>query len=377
MYELDDHAKALRDQGAALAMELREHAMLVDTDPHDMKPHLDLAAYDLIRQFQIPRRFSDRPPRIGRFTYEPGSVLQQVVLTLELAYGDAGMALACPGPSLAGVLVDHLGDDTQQEWFHRSVADNTWTFFAITEPGRGSDATALETVLTKESADLYRVTGTKRYIGNGSRGDVGVVLARTGPGPLSVRAALVNTDTTGYRGSSLDMIGLRGACLAEITLDNVPVPAEMLLGRHLSATRRGMWGAMRVFNTMRANVAALAVGTGLALVDIVRAERPHAPGAAELTARLEACRQLVYAAGVAVDHDRDSGTPSSTAKIAATALAREASRWAVRSLGPAALVEIPLLEKWTRDVCAFEFMEGTSDIQRQHVTRAYLKGRRL
>jgi acyl-CoA dehydrogenase len=35
------------------------------------------------------------------------------------------------------------------------------------------------------------------------------------------------------------------------------------------------------------------------------------------------------------------------------------------------------LEKWTRDVCAFEFMEGTSDIQRQHVTRAYLKGRRL
>ncbi|MFD1045352.1 hypothetical protein ACFQ1S_07010, partial [Kibdelosporangium lantanae] len=42
----------------------------------------------------------------------------------------------------------------------------------------------------------------------------------------------------------------------------------------------------------------------------------------------------------------------------------------------AALVEIPLLEKWTRDVCAFEFMEGTSDIQRQHVARAYLKGRR-
>ncbi|WP_407939993.1 acyl-CoA dehydrogenase family protein [Micromonospora tarapacensis] len=56
-------------------------------------------------------------------------------------------------------------------------------------------------------------------------------------------------------------------------------------------------------------------------------------------------------------------------------LAREASRWAVRSLGPAALVEHPLLEKWSRDVCAFEFMEGTSDIQRQHIVRSYLKGR--
>jgi acyl-CoA dehydrogenase len=203
-----------------------------------------------------------------------------------------------------------------------------------------------------------------------------VVLARTGPGPLSVRAALVEASQPGFHSSSLDTIGLRGACLGEITLADVPVPAEMLLGRHLPATRRGMWGAIRVFNTMRANVAALAVGTGLALVDLVRAERPDAPGAAELTARLEACRRLVYAAGTAVDNDRDTGTPSSTVKIAATALAREASRWAVRSLSPVALVDIPLLEKWTRDVCAFEFMEGTSDIQRQHVTRAYLKGRR-
>jgi acyl-CoA dehydrogenase len=376
MFELDDRARALRDAGATLATELRDHAMLVDTDPYDMKPHLDLAAYQLIRQFQTPPRFAGGPLRIGRFSYDPASVLHQVVLTLELAHGDAGTAMACPGPGLAGVLVDHLGDDTQQEYFHRAVADNTWTFFAITEPGRGSDATALETTLTKETPELYRLSGTKRYIGNGSRGDVGVVLARTGPGPLSVRAALVAASQPGFGGSPLDMIGLRGACLGEITLDDVPVPAEMLLGRHLPATRRGMWGAIRVFNTMRANVAALAVGTGLALVDLVRAERPDAPGTAELTARLEACRRLVYAAGAAVDNDREAGTPSSTAKTAATALAREASRWAVRSLSPVALVDIPLLEKWTRDVCAFEFMEGTSDIQRQHVTRAYLKGRR-
>ncbi|MFD1046227.1 hypothetical protein ACFQ1S_11995 [Kibdelosporangium lantanae] len=108
MIELDDHAKALRDHGADLATDLREHAMLVDTDPYDMKPHLDLPAYELIRYFQTPPEFSDGPVRIGRFTYEPRSVLQQVVLTLELAYGDAGMALACPSPSLAGVLVGRI-----------------------------------------------------------------------------------------------------------------------------------------------------------------------------------------------------------------------------------------------------------------------------
>jgi len=376
VFELDERLRALRGASTELARELREHALAVDMDPYDMRPHLNLAAYEVMRCGQTPLRFTDRPLRVGRFEYRPGSRLEQVVQTVELAYGDAGMVLACPGPSLAGVLLERLGDDAQQERFFGALADGaTWSFFAMTEPGRGSDASALETELSRESPELYRLSGTKRYIGNGARAGVGVVFARTGGGPLSIRAALVESAAPGIRTASLDMIGLRGTCLAEIWLDGVPVPAEMLLGRHLLPTRRGLWGAVRVFNDMRARVAALAVGTGLALVDLVRAERPNAPGTARLAARLDACRQLVYAAGAAVDSDPDTGRPSSVAKIAATAAAREASRWAVRSLSPAALVEHPLLEKWTRDVCAFEFMEGTSDIQRQHVAKAYLKER--
>jgi acyl-CoA dehydrogenase len=377
VFELDERLRALRGASAELARELREHALAVDMDPYDMGSHLNLAAFEMLRAGQTPLRFTDRPPRVGRFEYQPGSSLEQVVRTLEFAYGDAGMVLACPGPSLAGVLVELLGDDAQQERFFGAMADGvTWSFFAVTEPDRGSDASAMETELTRESPGLYRLSGMKRYIGNGARSDIGVVFARTSGGPLSIRAALVESAAPGVRTASLDMIGLRGTCLGEIQLDGVPVPAEMLLGRHLSPTRRGLWAAVRVFNDMRARVAALAVGTGLALVDLVRTERPDAPGAAQLAARLDACRRLVYAAGAAVDMDPDAGRASSVAKITATALAREASRWAVRSLSPAALVEHPLLEKWTRDVGAFEFMEGTSDIQRQHVTKAYLRERR-
>jgi alkylation response protein AidB-like acyl-CoA dehydrogenase len=93
-----------------------------------------------------------------------------------------------------------------------------------------------------------------------------------------------------------------------------------------------------------------------------------------LAARLDACRALVYEAGAAVDRDPDAVRPSSTAKLAAVALARESARCAVNALSPAALADQPLLEKWTRDVSAFEFMEGTSDIQRQHLAKTYLKG---
>nr|WP_230416253.1 acyl-CoA dehydrogenase family protein [Micromonospora tarapacensis] len=188
----------------------------------------------------------------------------------------------------------------------------------MTEPGHGSDAGALETALRRETTEHYRLDGTKRHIGNGSRGRVGVVFARTGDGPLAIRAALVTAGAPGCRAAALDMIGLRGAGLGEIRLDGVPVAAELLLGRHLSATRRGLWGAVRVFNTMRVQVAALAVGTGLALVDLVRAERPAAPGATALAARLDACRRMVYAAAAVVDRDRAAGQLSSLAKLTAT-----------------------------------------------------------
>ena len=377
MFELDDSFRALRGASAEMAAELREHALAVDADPYDMKPHLDVAAFRLIREFMIPRRFAGGPPRIGRHEFEPGTCLQGIVWSVELAYGDPGMVLAAPGSSLAGVLVDQLGDAAQQEHFYGALADGaTWSFFGMTEPGRGNDAAGLETALRRESPDLYRLTGTKKYIGNGSRGAIGVVFARTGSGPLSIRAAIVEAGTPGFETTPLDMVGLRGACLGEMRMRDVPVPAEMLLGQHLPATRRGLWGAVRVFNTMRAHVAALAVGTGLALVDLVRAERPLVPGADDLAARLEACRQLVYTAAAAVDRDRNAAGPSSVAKAAAAALGHEVSRWAVRSLPPEAIVAHPLLEKWTRDVCSFEFMEGTTDIQRQHIAKAYLKGRR-
>src|SRR5207245_4931070 len=109
---------------------------------------------------------------------------------LEFAYGDAGMVLAAPGPSLAGILVEQLADDGLRERFYGALADRaSWAFFAVTEPGQGSDASAMETALVRESPELYRLHGTKKYIGNGARGTVGAVFARTGPGRLPLRVA--------------------------------------------------------------------------------------------------------------------------------------------------------------------------------------------
>jgi alkylation response protein AidB-like acyl-CoA dehydrogenase len=72
--------------------------------------------------------------------------------------------------------------------------------------------------------------------------------------------------------------------------------------------------------------------------------------------------------------DPDNSYLSCAAKLGATRMAVQTARWASGAMSPAGLLEHPLLEKWTRDVCAFEFMEGTGDIQRLHVAKGYQAG---
>lgn len=58
----------------------------------------------------------------------------------------------------------------------------------------------------------------------------------------------------------------------------------------------------------------------------------------------------------------------------AAALAVEVSRWAESMLGPGCLLVHPLLEKWCRDVYAFEFMDGTSNFLLLAIAAAQVPG---
>ncbi len=344
----------------AAAADLRAMAMAVDADPDDMARHLDSPALRVMRRCDTPAE---------------ATCLARVTRTVELARGDAGVVLAMPGPGLAGIAVDALGSPEQRERFYRKVSrGDTWTFFAMTEPERGNDTAAITALLRRVGAGEYRLHGRKRYIGNGARGGIGVVFARTGPSPLSIRAVLVEP-ARGFSARPLNMVGLRGACLSELAFDGLRVTEDMLLGQHLPRQRGGRWGALRTFHHMRVLVAALAVGTALAVRDLVATARPGAPGLARNGTLLDAAHRLVHDVAAHLDREPDEAYFPSAAKLSAVPLAIEITRWAIAVLGPGSLFEHPLLEKWNRDVRAFEFMEGTTNIQRLHLAQDYLKGR--
>ncbi|MGX2996422.1 acyl-CoA dehydrogenase family protein [Streptomyces sp. JNUCC 64] len=379
MSELDGRLTALRGQAREWAADFRAAALELDRDPELIKDYLDLPGVRFLSTFGVPAAFATEPPAVGPYRFDGTNGQERAVILEELAAGDLGMTLAAPGPSMSGVLVAKLGDEEQREWFFgRMTAAPTWTCFALTEPDRGSDASALGTSLREEDGEL-RLTGAKRYVGNATRARYATVFARTRPGPLGVTAVLLDTESEGYHAEPLDSLGIRGARIGQITLDGAVVARDRVLGRHRSPARRGIWASVQVFNELRPTVAALALGVAGAAHAYVREHRAGARGGDRdrievLGRRIDATRALVRRAASAVDATGD-GYLASAAKARACALAEETTLAACELLAPAARLSHPLLDKLVRDARGVEFMEGTRNIQHLNLFQGLRSGK--
>lgn len=357
--------------------DFRRHALELDADPEAIRRYFDLPAVRYLATMGIPAEYGNDPEPIGGRRVFGTTAADRVVVMEELSCADAGMLVASPGPLLAGVLVSLVGDPDQRRWFFERMLDRPlWTCFALTEPDSGSDAGALQTTLKKG-----KLNGAKRYVGNACRAQLGVVFARTKPGPLGIVAALVDAEhDSGFTAQALPMIGIRGARISAVYLDDVAVPDELVLGRHLSPTRRGMWAFVRTFNLLRPGVAAIALGMARAAHDYVAANagplRTHdAERLAALGHRIDATRELVRLAAAAVDRDPTDGHLASAAKLRACQLAEDATRAACGFFGPGARLAHPLLDKLVRDARGMEFIEGTANMQRLNLFQSLLTGK--
>ncbi|MEZ7003788.1 acyl-CoA dehydrogenase family protein [Streptomyces sp. AD55] len=375
-YGLDARLTALGRQAYEWSADLRAAAQALDEEPDSIEDFLDLPGVRCLGTFGIPPGYAE-PLTIGRHSYHGTTALERVVMTENLARGDMGLVLAAPGVSMSGVLMEQLGDQEQRDRFYGAVAASpTWTSFALTEPDRGSDASAITTALRRGGDGGFLLTGAKRYIGNGCRARFVSVLARTRPGPLGVTAVLVDTGRPGYRAEPLPTLGLRGARLSAVHLDDVEVEPWQVLGRHLSPARRGIWSCVQVFNRLRPTVAALALGVAAATHDYLAERRRFATGTdrdriEDLGIRIAATRALVHRAAADVDAT-GRGRVASAAKARACALAEDVTLAACGLLGPAARANHPVLDKLVRDARGAEFMEGTRNIQHLNLFQGLL-----
>jgi alkylation response protein AidB-like acyl-CoA dehydrogenase len=252
--------------------------------------------------------------------------------------------------------------------------------FALTEPGAGSDAAGLELVAERDGHD-WRLSGEKAWISNAPEADVYVVFARTTPeaGARGVSAFLVPGDSPGLSGTPIEMISPHP--IGAIVLDGVSVPGQHLLGE----ADRGFQVAMATLDLFRPSVGAFAVGMAEAALELAvrHADSRRAFGReiyefqavshtlADMATRTAAARLLVYEAATAYDQgDRRSLTSlAAMAKLMATEVAQTVIDGAIQVLGARGLEAGHPLAQLYLDVRATRIYEGTSEIQRDIISR--------
>ena len=159
----------------------------------------------------------------------PMSPLAAGLVNMEISRGDGSMGtvVAVQG-GLALRSIALFGSAEQKErWLVPLARAEKLGAFALTEPDHGSDSVALETTARRDG-DEWVITGEKKWIGNGSVGDVTVVWARDDDG--DVRGFLVEQDNPGYHATTITGKGsLRAIHQARIVLEGARVPLDAVL----------------------------------------------------------------------------------------------------------------------------------------------------
>jgi acyl-CoA dehydrogenase len=325
--------------------------------------------------------------------------VQLAVSIEELSWGDAGMYLAMAGPGLGGAAVAAAGTTEQKLRFLARFRSGKpkWGAMAITEPGCGSDSSAIQATAVRDG-DQWVLNGTKIFCTAGhkalmeSEGFV-VVWATVdkAAGRAGIKAFIVEHGTPGIMVAKLEhKLGIRASDTAMLVLEDCRLPLDNILGSpEVPKTSEGFKGVMATFDATRPAVAASAIGIGRAAVDFVREALENSGttirygvSVAHLTAverdfmemesLLQAARLLTWRAAWMMDRGMHNNLEASMAKAKAGLAVTQITQKAVEILGPLGYSRALLLEKWMRDAKINDIFEGTQQVNMLIVSRRIL-----
>jgi alkylation response protein AidB-like acyl-CoA dehydrogenase len=317
-----------------------------------------------------------------------GGIIDLCICVEELsrACGGVGVLYAVNALGTFPVLVG--GTEDQKQRFLRPVAKGEKLIsFALSEKFAGSDAGGMHARAVKDG-DHYVLNGEKKWNTNGGAADFYSVFCVTDPTSKSRRisALMVEKGMPGFKiGKIEDKMGIRAVPVVEIHFDNCRVPAKNVLGE---VPGMGFKHAMMTLDKARPGVAAQAVGLAQGALEYAMVYAGHreqfgAPISsfqmiqamlADMATKVEAARNLVYVAAMAVD----SGAPnvsklSAMCKLFATDVAMEVTTNAVQIFGGYGYMRDYPIEKYMRDAKITQIYEGTNQVQRLVVARALVK----
>jgi short-chain 2-methylacyl-CoA dehydrogenase len=315
-----------------------------------------------------------------------GDTLAFALVVEELARVDSSVAITVAAhTSLGAGPIWLFGSDEQKaEWLPRLASGEGLGAFALTEPGAGSDNQSMTTSAVLEQGQ-WRLNGTKAFITNAGTdfslvSTVACVTGSRAGGGKEFSTILVPNGTAGYsQGNPYHKMGWRASDTRELVFEDARVPEANLLGRR----GRGLSQVLQILDAGRVSVAAMGLGLSQGVYEMslsyARERRQFgrpigrfqavAFKLADMAARIESCRLIVYKAAVLKDQGRPFQTLASMAKLLCTELAVWAADQAVQIHGGYGFMDEYPVSRFYRDARVLTIGEGTSEIQRLVISR--------
>ena len=313
--------------------------------------------------------------------------LAYAIIVEEMARADGSLALTVASHNgLGSMHIARFGNEEQRRRYLPKLASGEWLgAWALTEPGSGSDAAALETRAV-QSGDDWVLNGSKMFITQGTVAGVTVVLASNERAAKhrGITAFAIEAGTPGFSQHKLrGKMGVRSSDTAELTLTDVRVPDSARIGRVGS----GFADAMSILDKGRISIGAMALGLGeaalAAAISYAKERKQFGHAIAEFQGlqwmmadsrtELDAARLLLWRAAHLADEGKPFSTEASMAKLFASEAATRACDCALQIHGGYGFINAFPVERYVRDVRLCRIGEGTSEVQRRVIARALLE----
>ncbi|MER6534908.1 acyl-CoA dehydrogenase family protein [Streptomyces sp900105755] len=192
-----------------------------------------------------------------------GGIAELSIVLEELGAAGSPLLMLVVSPAICGTVIARFGTDAQKNRWLPALADGSRLMaFGITEPDAGSNSHRITTTARRDPASGdWLLTGRKVFISGVDMADAVLVVGRTEDartGRLKPCLFIVPTDAEGFHKRPIDMELSAAEKQFELTLDDVRLPADALVGDEDA----GLLQLFAGLNPERIMTAAFAIGMG-------------------------------------------------------------------------------------------------------------------
>ncbi len=316
-----------------------------------------------------------------------GSALREALIAEEMAKVSPGVAVAALAQIDLGLMALLLFGSEALKTRYGSSATMGKTLMCLgnTESIAGSDVAGIEMRADKVKGG-WLLNGTKAYVTNGFISDLAVITAVSDPQASRNKRLsmyLVDLKAEGVSKKKLNKQVWIPSDLTRLQFNEVFVPEDHLLGNQA----QGLQQVLSVFTHSRVPIAAMTLGTAAGAFELAlgHARKRKIFGqaitdfqaknyeAADLYAKIEAARLMIWKACWKIDQNKNFKMESSLAKYLAVEIARKVTTWAADIFGAASVIREHPIHKYPMDAWASSLGEGTQDVQKLVIFRELMK----